>query len=81
MKDKDIFNKIKEVLIEDFEVEEELITLQASFYENLGLDSLDAIDLIVNLNNTYDVDIDNKEIEDIRTIEQLIAIIKKNIDK
>jgi len=81
MKDKDIFNKIKEVLIEDFEVEEELITLQASFYENLGLDSLDAIDLIVNLNNTYDVDIDNKEIEDIRTIEQLIAVIKKNIEK
>jgi acyl carrier protein len=81
MKDGEIFNKIKEVLIEDFEVEEELIKDEASFYEDLGLDSLDAIDLIVNLNNIYNIDVENREVEEIRTVAQLIAVVKKSISK
>jgi len=81
MNEQEIFDKIKEVLIDDFEVEEELITKEASFYDDMGLDSLDAIDLIVNLNNLYDIDVENKEIEETRTIAQLIAVVQKNLSK
>jgi len=81
MSEAEIFDKVKQVLMDDFEVEEELITKESSFYDKMGLDSLDAIDLIVNLNNIYNVDVDNKELENIRNIAELIAVIEKNLSK
>ncbi|MCK4441855.1 MAG: acyl carrier protein [Sulfurovaceae bacterium] len=81
MSEQEIFDKIKEVLIDDFEVEENLITKDASFYDDMGLDSLDAIDLIVNLNNIYNIDVENKEIEETRTIAQLMNVVQKNLSK
>jgi len=49
MTSEEVFNDSKVILSEEFEVEEELITLDASFYDEMGLDSLDAIDLVVKL--------------------------------
>ncbi|NOZ91623.1 MAG: hypothetical protein GXO60_10115 [Epsilonproteobacteria bacterium] len=81
MSEQEIFDKIKEVLINDFEVEEQLIKKETSFYDDMGLDSLDAIDLIVSLNNIYNIEVDNKDIEEIRNIEQLIEVVQKNLPK
>ena len=77
----EIFTVLKKMLIEDFEVEEDLIVPEASFYSDLGLDSLDAIDLVILLSNNYDVNIDNKSIEKAQTIKQLVDMIKVHIDK
>jgi acyl carrier protein len=79
MSEQEIFDKIKEVLIEEFEVEEKIITKEASFYEDMGLDSLDAIDLVVSLNNIYNIEVDNRDVEEIRNIQQLIEVVKKNL--
>jgi len=79
MKDEEILVEVKKVLIDEFEVEEEKITLDASFYEDLGLDSLDAIDLIVTLNNLYNIEVDSAESEEIRTVQNLIDIVKKYV--
>ena len=76
---KEILIEIKKVLVEDFEIEDDAIKPEASFYDDLGLDSLDAIDLIVTMNNVFNIDVENKEIENTQTIEQLIAIVKKNL--
>ncbi len=81
MKDEDIFVDIKKILIEDFEVEEDLITTEASFYKDMELDSLDAIDLIVTISNFYNIDIDNKSIEEAKTIQELIDLLKVHFDK
>jgi len=77
----EIFTVLKKMLIEDFEVEEGLIVHEASFYKDLGLDSLDAIDLVILLSNNYNINIDNKSIEKAQTIQQLVDIIKVQIDK
>ena len=79
MKDEEILVELKKVLMKEFEVEEKDITLEATFYDDLGLDSLDAIDLIVTLNNLYDIEIDSADSESIRTVQDLIDIVKKNI--
>ena len=78
MSDEEILVELKKVLIEEFEVEESVITLEASFYEDLGLDSLDAIDLIVTLNNFYNIEVEPTESEEIRTVQNLIEIVKKH---
>ena len=76
MDNEEIFNNLKKILIEDFEVEEDQITLEASFSDDLGLDSLDAIDIVIILSNTYNINIDNKSIEKAKTIQQLMDAIQ-----
>jgi len=78
MTSEEIFNDLKIILSEEFEVEDNLITLSASFYDEMGLDSLDAIDLVVNISDKYNIDIGNKAIEETKTIQQLIdAVLNK----
>jgi len=78
MTSEEIFNDLKVILSKEFEVEDNLITLNASFYDEMGLDSLDAIDLVVNISDKYNIDIGNKAIEETKTIQQLInAVLNK----
>ena len=79
MKDEEILIELKKVLVEEFEVEEGEVTPESTFYDDLGLDSLDAIDLIVTLNNLYDIEVDSADSEAIRTVQDLIEIVKKNL--
>ena len=79
MKDEEILIELKKVLFEEFEVEEENVTVESTFYDDLGLDSLDAIDLIVTLNNLYNIEVDGADSESIRTVQDLIDIVKKNL--
>jgi len=81
MNEEEILVELKKVLMDEFEVDEEKITPNASFYEDLELDSLDAIDLIVTMNNVYNIDVDNKSMEEILTVQQLIDTVKKYITK
>jgi len=81
MNEEEILIKLKKILMDEFEVDEEKITPNASFYEDLELDSLDAIDLIVTMNNVYNIDVDNKSMEEILTIQQLIDMVKRYITK
>ena len=78
MRDEEVLVEVKKVLIEEFEVEESVISPEATFYEDLGLDSLDAIDLIVTLNNFYNIEVEPSESEEIRTVQNLIDIVKKH---
>ena len=79
MNEEEILIELKKVLIDEFEVDEAKITPEASFYEDLELDSLDAIDLIVTMNNVYNIDVDNKSMEEILTVQQLIDTVKRYI--
>lgn len=81
MNEEEILNELKKVLIDEFEVEEVKITPNATFYEDLELDSLDAIDLIVTMNNVYNIDVDNKSMEKILTVQNLIDTVKSNLEK
>lgn len=81
MNSEEIFNKITTILIEEFEVESSLISKDASIYKDLELDSLDAIDLILNISNAYDIDISNESIEEAKTIQNLIDVIEIYLNK
>ena len=78
MTSEEVFKDLKVILNEEFEVAEDLITLEASFYDEMELDSLDAIDLVVRISDKYNIDIGNKAIEETKTIQQLIdAVLNK----
>jgi acyl carrier protein len=85
MTDQEIIDKTNTVFEEAFEIEKERLMPQAHIFTDLGLDSLDIVDLIVALQTTFGVKIRNEEkVRDIRTLQdiyQFISSIKNEQDK
>ena len=67
---------INEVFVESFEIEEDQLKPEANIFEDLGLDSLDVVDLVVALQNKFNVEIRTDErIKDIRLLKDLYVFI------
>jgi len=76
MTEQEIIDKTNKVFEESFEIEKELLVPQAHIFTDLGLDSLDIVDLIVALQNTFGVKIRNEEkVRDIRTLQDIYNFI------
>lgn len=80
MTEQEIFDRVKNILVEEFEVEEESITAESNLYTELELDSLDSVDLIVALENEFAFKINRSEDEEqlraLRTINDIIRFIQ-----
>ena len=72
MEKKEIFEKIKAALIEDFDLEEGRIVPDAKLYEDLELDSIDAVDLIVKLKSFLPRNIDPEAFKKMRTLQNVV---------
>ena len=71
-----IMEKLTEVLVEEFEVEPEEIRPEANFFTDLELDSLDAIDLIVNMDKLLGVPLKSEDAQKIRTVDDFVKLIQ-----
>ena len=76
MTDQEIIEKTNKVFEESFEIEKERLVPQAHIFTDLGLDSLDIVDLIVALQNSFGVKIRNEEkVREIRTLQDIYRFI------
>ena len=76
MIDQEIVDKINKVFEESFEIEKERLVPDAQIFTDLGLDSLDIVDLVVALQNSFGVKIRNEEkVRDIRTLQDIYQFI------
>ncbi len=76
MTDQEIIDKTNKVFEESFEIEKGRLVPEAHIFTDLGLDSLDIVDLIVALQNTFGVKIRNEEkVRDIRTLNDIYQFI------
>ena len=71
-----IFEKVKEVIIEQLAVEDDAIKLETSFIDDLGADSLDIVELIMALEEEFDLQIPDSEAEKIATVGDVVDYIK-----
>lgn len=69
-------NKIKEIIVEQLGVEPEDVTNEASFVDDLGADSLDLVELIMAMEEEFDIKIEDEEAEKIKTVQDVIDFIK-----
>lgn len=77
-----MLEKMKEIIAEQLGVEEDEITLDTSFKEDLGADSLDLFELTMALEEEYDTEIPAEELEDIETVGDVIEYLReKGIDE
>ncbi len=76
VQDEDIRKQIVEVIAEEFELTQEELTPEATLYDDLGLDSLDAVDLVVAMEKSFGVKLANEEaVKAVRTMDDLFKLI------
>lgn len=75
-----IYDKIKEMISEQFNIDEENITMDTSFREDLNADSLDLVELIMALEDEFDLEVDDDDVEKINTVGDAVEYIKNIVD-
>jgi acyl carrier protein len=73
--------KVKKIIAEQLSVSEEQITLEASFVEDLGADSLDTVELVMALEEEFEIDIPDEEAEKIVTFQDVLNYIKSHTNQ
>lgn len=69
--------KIKDIFVSNFEVDENDLYPEQSLYEGLGLDSLDAIDLVINFQNHFGVKPTEDELRELKTVADVFSLADK----
>ena len=72
------FDKVKEVVIDKLGVEDVKIVSEASFVDDLGADSLDTVELIMQLEEEFGIEIPDEDAETITTVQAAVDYIDKN---
>ncbi len=76
--DQDIFEKVKKIVVDQLEVEEEQVTKEANFANDLGADSLDTVELVMAFEEEFNIEIPDEEAEKIETVGKAVDYISKN---
>ncbi len=76
----DIMGRIKEFFIKEFEIPEEQIVPEAHLFKDLGLDSIDALDMISMLETEADIEVNEEELKSIRTVQDIVDYVMKKIN-
>ena len=78
MNEQEIFEKVKVIVVEQLGVEEEKVTKEATFVDDLAADSLDIVELVMSIEEEFDIEIDDSEAEKIVTVGDVVEYIKNS---
>ena len=79
MSSEEVYDKVKEIIVEQLGVAETAITPEASFIDDLGADSLDIVELIMALEEEFDLEIPDADAEKVVTVNDVVEYIKDKI--
>lgn len=71
-----VFEKVKEILCEQLDVEEEKVIAEASIVDDLGADSLDVVDLVMSFEEEFDIEIPDEDVENMKTVGDMVKYIE-----
>ena len=72
------FERVKNVIVDQLSVDADEVTLEASFVDDLGADSLDVVELIMGLETEFDIEIPDEDAEKISTVDDAVEYIKSH---
>ena len=81
MSSEEIFEKVKGIIVEQLGVAETAVTLEASFIDDLGADSLDIVELVMALEEEFDIEIPDADAEKVVTVGDVVDYIKDHVEQ
>lgn len=75
-----VFDEVKEILADQLDIKIDDINLDSKLSDDLGADSLDAIDIVMTIEDQYSIEVPDDNIEAMKTVEDIVAFIENNID-
>ena len=79
MSSEEIFEKVKAIIVEQLGVAENNVTMEASFIDDLGADSLDLVELIMGIEEEFNMEIPDGDAEKVVTVGDVVDYIKENV--
>ncbi|MDD2954785.1 MAG: acyl carrier protein [Oscillospiraceae bacterium] len=74
-----VFEKVRKIICDQLDVEEDEVTMEATIADDLGADSLDIVDLVMSLEEEFDTEIPDEETENIKTVGDIVRYIEGNV--
>ncbi len=75
-----VFEKVKEIIVSELNVEADKITLETSIKDDLGADSIDAVQIVMALEDEFGIEIDTENVEEITVVKNLVAYIENKLN-
>ena len=79
MSSEEIFEKVKRIIVDLLQVSEDNVTTESNFIDDLGADSLDIVELIMALEEEFDIEIPDTDAEKVVTVGDVVEYIKDNV--
>lgn len=72
-----VFEKIRKILCEQLDIEEDTVSMESNIAEDLGADSMDVVDLIMSIEDEFEVEVPDEKIESIKTVGDVVNYIEQ----
>ena len=75
-----IFDKVKSIIVDQLDVDEDKVTLNSNIQDDLGADSLDIVDLVMSFEDEFDLEIPDDQVENIKTVGDVVKYIEEKTE-
>ena len=75
-----VFDKIKKILVDQLDVEEDAVTMEASITDDLGADSLDIADIVMSIEEEFDMEVPDDQMQNIKVVGDIVKYIEENAE-
>lgn len=75
-----VFEKVKEILIDQLDADEDAIKMEASIADDLGADSLDIADIVMSLEEEFDVEVPDEVLQNVKTVGDIVKYIEEKAE-
>lgn len=72
-----IFEKVREIIVDELGVDESEVTMEKALINDLGVDSLEIFEIVMSLEEAFDIQIPNEDIEEIKTVGEVVKYIEE----
>jgi len=74
-----VFEKVRDIIVDQLDVDEDKVKMEASITDDLGADSLDLVDLVMSFEEEFDIEIPDEQVENVKTVGDIVKFIEENV--
>ena len=75
-----VFEKIKAILVDQLDLEEDAVTMEASIMDDLGADSLDLADIVMSIEEEFDIEVPDDQLQNIKVVGDIVKYIEDSAE-